>query len=476
MFQIPAIYQKGAIVGVLLIETIFVLWKLRQRRILIPKKTGRMMILLVVTFILLWLSTFLIVNFFPFTLSLFFIFSLLFPYIFLIFANTITLPFVHYQKNKLIQKAIQKSEKNRIPVVVWVTGSYGKSSVKEFLSSILEHEGNLLKTPENVNTELGVSSLIVNKLNDTYYFFVAEMGAYKTWEIEVLWKIVNHTDAFVTAIGQQHRGLFWSLENTKKAKMEIAKKVYEHKGTLYLNYDNENIQSIPLKKGLSVVRYGISGKNLDAISKIMSVEDGKTVFEFHYKWKKYQFITNLIGSHNILNLTGVIAFCLDKGITSEKLSKYLLNMKLPKNTTEISKRTIQDVWGKQIEIISIDDTYNLSEEWLFAGVEILKSFWKYKKILILDDVLELWNIASKVHKEIGEKLAKETNIDGVYFVGENYKKDVYKGLKIWGYNQEKILENIPTIQENTVLLFEGRGSKKVLEKLEKNFKKSELHQ
>lgn len=447
-----------------------------RKRVLFPKQTERVKLLLWITSILL-VGSFSYTSFFlPVFFDFFLVLSLLFPYIFLIFVNVLTLPFVQYQKNKLIQRAIQKSEKSHIPVVVWITGSYGKSSVKEFLSSILEDEGTVLKTPENINTELGVSSLIVDKWDDKYDFFVAEMGAYRRGEIETLWKIVNHKDAFVTAVWQQHIGLFGSLENTKKAKMEIAEKVYEHNGTLYLNYDNENIQSIPLKEGLSVVRYGILGQDLDAVSKIIGIKNGKTTFEFHYKWKNYQFTTNLIGAHNILNLTGVIAFCLDKGITAEKLSNSLLNMKLPKNTTEISKRTIQNTWGKEIEIISIDDTYNLSEEWLFAGIEILKSFWKYRKILILDDILELWKIAPEVHKEIGERLAKEGNIDGVYFVGENYKKYVHNGLKIWGYSQEKILENIPTIQEDTVLLFEGRGSKKVLEKLERNFKKSELHQ
>ena len=124
---------------------------------------------------------------------------LLAPVIILV-AIWILSPLVIYKKRKLIARAQRVSRAHAAVPKIGITGSYGKSSIKEFLAHILSQEYSVLKTPENINTELGVARVILDKLQDTYEYFVAEMGAYRRGEISTLGSIVQHQIGFLTAI------------------------------------------------------------------------------------------------------------------------------------------------------------------------------------------------------------------------------------------------------------------------------------
>ncbi|QFR39244.1 hypothetical protein A9Q91_03335 [Candidatus Gracilibacteria bacterium 28_42_T64] len=439
----------------LVLWNIFVLGKIFRKKLTLPKKTGR---LLTIAFVLLVGISFdfaFILNneLFKFFYSYLFILFLI-P-VGIIFAIIFVLhPVVSYKKNKLINRASNKSKNNDHTIKIGITGSYGKSSVKEFLCSILENEGNLLKTPENINTELGVSSIILNELSEDNDYFVAEMGAYRIGEIETLGDIVNHKYGFLTAIGTQHLGLFGGIKNTIQAKCEIANKVSENKGILYVNYDNQDIRNIKFDENLSVVSYGFY-KHTDAHASNINIVKAVSSFDFHYKGEKYTFETNLVGIHNITNLSGVIACCIDLGISIENMKKYLLNIKSPKSTLDITHNKNGSIY--------IDDSYNLSEDSLFSGLNVLSSF-EGDTILILDDILELGKESAYIHNSIGKRIAQTHSLAGIYYVGVNYKKDFINGLIDGGYSEEKILKNLKNINEKSVMLFEGRRSAKYISK------------
>lgn len=459
----------------LLILNIFVIWKIFRKNILRPKITSRLIIL--VLLIIFWLSIdfyfFIKLNLFDFTyFYILGIFSTI-PFMIFIF-NFISLPLVNYKKNKQINRAIKKSEKNNDIIKIWITWSYWKSSVKEFLSSILEQEDKTLKTPENQNTEMSVSALVLNKLNKKYKYFVAEMWAYRIWEISILWKIVNHKYWFLTAIWNHHIWLFGSQENIAKAKFEIAESVLKNDWILYVNWDCEEIKKYLNKtptlyqglnnkvpdKGFRVIKYWIKSENkLEAVSNIISVEKWKTKFEFNYKDIKTEFEINLIWEHNIVNLTWVVACCIDLGLKIDDIKKYLKKLKTPDNT-----KNIIELWDN----ILIDDTYNLSEAGLKSWLNLLKNYNSdYNKILVLDDILELWKQAEKIHFNIWKKIAEEKLVDKVLFCWANYKDSFVNWLiELW-FNEENILVNLDEISENSIILFEWRNAKKYLNKINK---------
>jgi len=237
------------------------------------------------------------------------------------------------------------------PTKIWITWSYWKSSVKEYLSQILEKNSKVLITPKNINTELWISDLIIKKLKDKYDYFVVEMWAYKIWEIETLWEIVDHKYGFLTAIWNQHLALFWWIKNTIKAKSEIELKVIQNKWILYINWDDKNIEKAKFNKKTYIVTYWIKEK-CDAKSEIIEVKKAITKFNFYYKWSKTSYKTNLLWTHNIINITWVLAFCYDIWIDKEIIKNSLLDLKMPNNTLDIIKYN---------DSVLLDDTYNLSE-------------------------------------------------------------------------------------------------------------------
>jgi len=307
-------------IGFLFIENIFVIWKIFRKRIIRPKITIRLLILLSL-FIIWWgidLYFFYKWNIWNFTYIYILSVFILMPFI-LFFYNFISLPIVDYKKNKIISRAINKSktspssphlerEINNFPIKIAITWSYWKSSVKEFLSSILEQD----------------------------WPFVAEIWAYRIWEISLLWQIVNHKYWFLTAIWNQHIGLFWSQENIIKGKFEILEKIKENNGFLYVNADNNYIENyLENINTTNIIRYWIKSEKSCAKSNILEINNLNTKFKFSYNWISEIFETNLIWEHNILNLTWVLAFCYDIWLKTENLKKYLLNIKKPKNTQVI---------------------------------------------------------------------------------------------------------------------------------------------
>jgi len=343
------------------------------------------------------------------------------------------------------------------PTKIWITWSYWKSSVKEYLSQILEKNSKVLITPKNINTELWISDLIIKKLKDKYDYFVVEMWAYKIWEIETLWEIVDHKYGFLTAIWNQHLALFWWIKNTIKAKSEIELKVIQNKWILYINWDDKNIEKAKFNKKTYIVTYWIKEK-CDAKSEIIEVKKAITKFNFYYKWSKTSYKTNLLWTHNIINITWVLAFCYDIWIDKEIIKNSLLDLKMPNNTLDIIKYN---------DSVLLDDTYNLSEWWLYAWLEVLNSFvenW-WKSFLIMDDILELWKKSPTIHFEIWKKIAKKKLVDKVFYVWINNKKDFINWLISGWYKIESIIKNLNKIWKNDVLLFEWRKSQLQLKNL-----------
>src|SRR3989338_5586080 len=106
--------------------------------------------------------------------------------------------------------------------VIGITGSFGKTTFKECLAPILSEKYNVLKTPENINTPVGISRLVIKELNEQTQILVIEMGAYQTGDIKEICQIAAPDIAVLTGINEAHLEMFGSIENTIETKFEIA--------------------------------------------------------------------------------------------------------------------------------------------------------------------------------------------------------------------------------------------------------------
>ncbi len=476
LISLIAVYQKIAwnhlitsiseqlyipILLLLILEIFYILFKFKRKSIFKPIFTWRIKLLLIVSsliFLILWTLVIFKINFLT---STFILFSILFPYLYIFLANILTLAIINFKKNKILDLASEKSKKITDMKKIAITWSYWKSAVKEFLSQILDSKYQVLKTPENINTEMWVADIILKKLDNKYDFFVAEMWAYKVWEIELLWNIVNHKDAFLTAIWTQHLWLFWSQNNIIQAKTEIIQKVMKNSWILYANYDNPEIQKIPFGEHINIVKYWIENKKADAISKIIKHDINSTIFDFSYKNYKHTFEVNILWEHNVLNLTWVIAFCLDNWMNLEEIKKAILNIKLPYDSYWIKDFEVTNKNGTfKLKIIS--STRNLSVASLITWANILSEI-SGKKILIIEDILELWKQAKEIHKNVWKKIWKK-DINYIHFVWANYSNSILEWLMEayfeWNFSINWIFKE--DIKEDCTIMFLWKRTTKYL--------------
>jgi len=123
-------------------------------------------------------------------------------------------------------------------LVIGITGSYGKTSTKEFLATILSQKFKVLKTKKHINAEIGIAKTILNELKPEHQIFIAEIGAYERGKIREVCRVLQPKIGILTGINEQHLSTFGSQESITAAKYELIKSLPED-GTAIFNGVNE---------------------------------------------------------------------------------------------------------------------------------------------------------------------------------------------------------------------------------------------
>ena len=301
--------------------------------------------------------------------------------------------------------------------VIGVTGSYGKTSVKFFLEKLLSVQYNVLVTPENYNTTLGVVRTVRERLKATHEIFVCEMGARNVGDIREICELVKPRYGVITAIGPQHLESFGSIANVVKTKFELADALPED-GTLFRNADDENIRN--RKVAVHTVDYGLSRGDFTA-QDIRVFEGGS-----RFTVCGVEFTTRLIGRHNVLNVCAAIAVAVSLGISPEKLV-------LPVRRLESVPHRLQ-LLGSGDRLI-IDDAYNSNPAGAAAALEALAAF-SGLRILVTPGMVELGSQQAELNRQLGLKAA--SCCDWAILVGEKHAGPIRAGLLEGGFPPERI--------------------------------------
>ncbi len=343
------------------------------------------------------------------------------PFIILL-CNTINKPLElginHYYINDA--KNIIKSHKTL--TTIGVTGSYGKTSVKFMLGTLLEAKYNVLITPESYNTPLGVTKVIRNSLRGTHDIFVCEMGAKKLGEIKEVCDIANPDHGIITSIGPQHLETFKTLDNVKATKFELADALPKT-GMLFLNGEDSNIQSFP--HNYPFVSYGLSS-NCDYFADRITVSSEGTTFYVNHNDESVKFTVSLIGIHNVLNLVGAISICCELGIEMKKLPSYAKKLQPVSHRLQLSKRG---------NVTIIDDAYNSNPAGAKAAIDVLSLFDGYKTV-VTPGMVELGTVQYEENYKFGAYMAK--TCDFVALVGPKQTEPIFNGLIENGFDKNKI--------------------------------------
>ncbi|MCM8778571.1 MAG: UDP-N-acetylmuramoyl-tripeptide--D-alanyl-D-alanine ligase [Candidatus Omnitrophica bacterium] len=278
-----------------------------------------------------------------------------------------------------------------LPVVA-VTGSSGKTTVKELVYHLLSPFFTILKSPHNYNNEIGLA-LTLLEMNSSHEIAVFELGINHQGEMEILRDMVKPELAIFTNIGKTHLEFLGNPQGVLKEKITLVKN-FNKKNTVVFNVDDPLLRKWFLREGkrLSLISYGIENE-ADFRAEFLTLSDR----EIRFKVKGVNFSLPLVGKHNIYNVLAAISTGSVFDIPIEEMALSLRDFHPPK-----MRMNVLHIRREGKEIIIIDDTYNANPNSVISAVEALSYFKaRGRKILILADMLELGDYSEDCHREIG---------------------------------------------------------------------------
>lgn len=348
-------------------------------------------------------------------------------FIFLILATILLWPIDYILKRIIIFAAQRKIGKFSNLKIIGITGSYGKTTMKEILSQVLGQDGKILKTPENINTPLGIGRFILKELRSETEVFIVEMGAYKRGDIKELCDLVHPDIAILTGINESHLERFRSLENTIRAKFEIVENA-KPAALVVLNADDKLVME-------NYKNYTSNKKALFYSStKSSFFEDGSGI-EFEIKLRgsggelPLYFRIPLLGEYIVGMVMGCILIAEELGLSQDKIKQGILQIK------PIPHR-LEPIFNPN-DILVIDDSYNGNPDGVDEAIRVLGKFKNRRKIYVTPGLVEMGRKTQEIHWEIGKKLSQVA--DFVILIKNSASPFIADGLLQSGYSQDKII-------------------------------------
>lgn len=321
--------------------------------------------------------------------------------------------------------------------VIGVTGSYGKTSVKFFVSKLLGAKYNVLATPESYNTTLGVVRTVREQLRATHEVFVCEMGARNIGDIKEICDIVSPGAGIITSVGPQHLESFKTIENVTSTKFELIDSLPEG-GTAFLNLDNEYISNRGFSGNMVGYRLAPDGeKPYEGVYCAYDVTVSAGGSEFKLREPDGNVIplsTGLIGKHNVLNICCAAAVARTYGVDERDIISRVRRLESVPHRLELL--------GSGERLI-IDDAYNSNPAGASAALDALSRF-DGLKILVTPGMVELGEKQEELNRRFGAEAAAVC--DYVVLVGERQTVSIFAGLVEAGFDEEKIKISA-TVQE-----------------------------
>ena len=324
-------------------------------------------------------------------------------------------------------------------IVIGVTGSYGKTSVKYYLDTLLKEHFEVLITPESYNTPMGVVKTIRSSLKPSHQIFICEMGARHVGDIKEICDIVHPEHGIITSVGPQHLETFFNMDNIVNTKFELADALPEV-GLLFLNGDNEYIRNHSGKYKNKI--FYTTGEWAKARELESQIEEGevsqyyqtgdvklsRTGTEFSVTapdGEKESFQMRLLGEHNVINVAGAVAVANTLGIPLKQLKVPVRRIQPVAHRMQLLERGNYTI---------IDDAFNSNPVGSRAAVETLKQF-EGVRILITPGMVELGEKEEEYNYKFGTYAAD--CCDYILLVGEKHTAPIHKGVLESGFSQER---------------------------------------
>ena len=399
------------------------------------KYTKRMVRFIVTFFILICGVTFYLIAFFwqfsnIFNFSSIAITPILIP-IFIIIVHFLLIPIEELIKLSFMKKAKCKLKKHEHLIKIGITGSFGKTSTKYILNTLLSQKYKVCMSPNSYNTPMGLTKVINNYLTKEHEVLIAEMGAKKRGEIKYLCNFIEPQYGILTGIGNQHLETFLSIENIKKTKYELIENLHKD-GIAIFNGNNSIVKNLYDISNFTKKKYtALNDDNAFVTAKDIKVSEIGASFNIIIKNKLSFYVeTVLLGTHNIENILLAVALSYELGLNENQIKQGIKQLKSVPHRLELIKA--------QNGITILDDSFNASVEGSIRALNVIKLFENKRKIVMTPGLIELGEKEYEENVLFGERIATVANI--CILVNLMHRKPLKEGLLNAGFLEKNIIE------------------------------------
>ena len=347
------------------------------------------------------------------------------------FGWLIDFPYTKFLYFISVRRCKKRLSKNKNLIKIGITGSFGKTTTKNYLFRFLSLKYKVLVTPSSYNTPLGICKTVSDDIL-LYDVFIAEMGARYKNDIKTLCKIVKPSIGVITGISEQHTKTLKNIEGVKFAKNQLIDGLIGEKYAVFSS-DSEYVIDLYEKAGCHKSFSGISGGTVSA-KDIKQTCDG-IYFTLILGKEEYKTFCPLLGIHNISDICLAIDVALFLGVEKSKILSVIPTLKSPPHRAEVIKT--------QKGITIIDDGYNANLKGIESTSNAIRSIDGYK-IAVTSGIVELGEYCDFMNQKVGEVLAE--TFDLIVCVGRN-SKSIIKGV---GNKKETI--SVSNLNETTEII------------------------
>lgn len=327
----------------------------------------------------------------------------------LLLANGLDSIYENAHNRKYVRLA-QEKLKSDGKIRIGITGSYGKTSVKNILAAMLREKYAVLVTPASYNTPMGIART-VNENSEPYDVFISEMGARREGDIAELCALVEPDYSILTGVCAQHVESFGSVDAVLRTKSEIFSGT---KGVTFVGADEYT--------GMLDCGEKISQENYRDVH---CSADG-TEFTFVYKGRELQLRTKLLGEHTAKNVALAAAMAIELGVTDEQIVRACASL-------DYIPHRLQVIRGEN-GVTVIDDSYNANVRSVESALAVLRLF-PGKKTVVTPGIVELGILEEEENARLGGLLV---GLDQVILVGDTLVGAVKNGYLAAGGDVDKI--------------------------------------
>ena len=322
---------------------------------------------------------------------------------------------------------------------IGITGSWGKTSVKFILGTILEEKFHTLVTPASFNTPMGVTKIIRTRLEPGHRIFVAEMGARHVGDIKEMCRLVHPQIGIITSVGPQHLDTFKTQERITRTKYELIQALPEN-GQAFFADDEGICRGLYQKTTIARHISGLDSEKDEVTAESIRYSPAGSAFLLCYGDKQIKCETQLLGELNIRNILLCACVALNLGMTLDQVARGIQKIQPVEHRLQL----IRHPGGINI----IDDAFNSNIRGAKQAFQVLKQF-PDKRIVVTPGMVELGDCEYDMNRDFGSAMAD--CCDTAVLIGKKRSEAIAAGLKDRGFPESSILI-VSSLEEATGLL------------------------